>query len=461
MPRITALAHRVPRLVPTFVPALPATQVSRAAAAGRWRLLPLLATVLLLAVPVGGLGLAGYTATPADLASVALACCCAVLLATGRRPPLSRRAALVLGAPVLAFAVATVTAADPVAALPGLLRLLQTFVVVPLCLVLLLRDARDFRLVAGALLLLALAQGAVGCWQYATGAGASYMGQNVRAVGTYGPLHIMGMAATVSHGLVTALCLGLAAPRRAPRWWRPVTLGCAALLALPLAVSFSRGAWLASGAAVLTVVLLAAFSSGRRARRTMLALLGAGVLLVGGAALGSGMVADRLSSIGDVTGTPDQSVVDRYAMWQAALGMWQDHPWTGTGPRGFAEHRDSYAPLALSAGSDIGGAGAAFQRQELLSPHNMYLLLLSELGLFGAATVVGCWAALLVLALRRLRRAGGGARAPGLVAVGLLVWQLVNFLYADIGGPTTVLTAVALGLTAWWALAAVEEWGPT
>jgi hypothetical protein len=39
----------------------------------------------------------------------------------------------------------------------------------------------------------------------------------------------------------------------------------------------------------------------------------------------------------------------------------------------------------------------------------------------------------------------------GLVAIGLLVWQLVNFLYADIGGPTTVLTAIALGLAAWWA----------
>ncbi|MDT0318142.1 O-antigen ligase family protein [Streptomyces millisiae] len=447
----TAPARRVPALVP-------------ATPAGRWRLLPLLATVLLLAVPVGGLSLAGSTATPADLASVALAGCCAALLARGRRPPLPRRAAVLLGAPILAFAVATVTAADPTAALPGLLRLLQTFVVVPLCLVLLLRDARDFRLVAGALVLLALAQGALGCWQYATGSGASYMGQNVRAVGTFGPLHIMAMAATVSHGLVTALCLGLAAHRTAPRWWRPGTLGCAALLTLPLAVSFSRGAWLASGVAVLTVVLLAAFGSGRRARRTLLALLAAGALLVGGAALGSGMVADRLSSIGDVTGTPDQSVVDRYAMWEAALGMWQDHPWTGTGPRGFADHRDSYAPLALSAGSDTGGAGAAFQRQELLSPHNMYLLLLSEIGLLGAATVLGCWAALLVLALRRARRAGDGRpSAAGLAAVGLLVWQLVNFLYADIGGPTTVLTAVALGLTAWWALspAAVEERGPT
>jgi hypothetical protein len=32
--------------------------------------------------------------------------------------------------------------------------------------------------------------------------------------------------------------------------------------------------------------------------------------------------------------------------------------------------------------------------------------------------------------------------------VGLLVWQMVDFLYADIGGTTTVLISVVLGLCA-------------
>ena len=41
----------------------------------------------------------------------------------------------------------------------------------------------------------------------------------------------------------------------------------------------------------------------------------------------------------------------------------------------------------------------------------------------------------------------------GLVACGLLVWQLTDFAYADIGGPSTVLAAVSLGMVAWWALA--------
>ncbi|MGK5533845.1 O-antigen ligase family protein [Streptomyces sp. URMC 129] len=423
----------------------------------RGHLLPVLATVLLLALPGDRWRVAGGQVAVADLASVALVGCCAALLARerprrrSRRPALGRAAALVLTAPAVAFAVVTMASGDPLRSLPGFARCLQVFVLVPLAVVLLLRDRRDARLVAGAVVVLALAQGAVGTVQYVTGTGASYMGQNVRAVGTYGPLSVMGMATVVSYGLIAALCLGLAGgPGR--RWWRAAALGTAAVLAVPLAFSFSRGAWLATAAAVLAVLLLAGLRSARRVLPPLL-LLG-GALLAGGAALApSGMVGERLGSIGDVTGTPDQSVIDRYAMWDAALSMWGDAPWTGTGPRGFEEHRDSHASLALSGGSDTGGAGHGYQRQELQSPHNMYLLLLSEQGLIGATTVIGCWAVLAARCLVRLRRAAraGGPADIGLLAVGLLVWQAVNFLYADIGGAATVLTAVALGLAAWWA----------
>ncbi|MCK1817042.1 O-antigen ligase family protein [Streptomyces sp. XM4011] len=408
-------------------------------------------TVLLAVLPVALLALPVTTrVTPADAASLALVVACAVALVRRRpaAPRLGAGAAAVLGVPAVAFAVVTVAAPDPAAALPGFLRYLQVFVLVPLALVLLLRSRRDVRLVAVAVVGLALVQGAVGVVQYATGTGASYMGENVRAVGTFGPLNVMGMATVVSYGIIAALCLGLVPPPGAPRWWRPVALGCAGALCVPLAVSFSRGAWLATGAAVGAVLLIAGW---RRARRTLALLLCGGVLLVGGAALVSDAVADRLTSIGQVTGTPDQSVIDRYAMWDAALGMWRQEPWTGVGPRGFAEYRDTHASLALSAGSDTAGAGAEFQVQELLSPHNMYLLLLSEQGLLGAAAVVGGWAALLLGAVLRLRRCG--PVDGGLLATGLMVWLTVNFVYADIGGPTTVLTAVAFGLVAWWALA--------
>jgi hypothetical protein len=55
--------------------------------------------------------------------------------------------------------------------------------------------------------------------------------------------------------------------------------------------------------------------------------------------------------------------------------------------------------------------------------------------------------------MRRLLRVRGPVLDCGLVACGLLVWLLTDFMYGDIGGPSTVLIAVGMGLVAWWALA--------
>jgi O-antigen ligase len=183
----------------------------------------------------------------------------------------------------------------------------------------------------------------------------------------------------------------------------------------------------------------------------------ASVILVGGFGVGTAMLQERISSITQVADAPDQSVTDRYTMWAAATGMWREHPLTGVGMKGFPEHRDSHASLALSAGSDTEGAGAAFRKQPLLSPHNMYLLILAEQGMLGLLALAGSWLALLVCAVRalwRTRRAHAPGLDCGLIACGLLVWQLTDFAYADIGGPSTVLTALSFGLTAWWGLAA-------
>ncbi|BDM67069.1 membrane protein [Streptomyces nigrescens] len=436
------------------VPAGPWCAADRARAPVRHGapLLPALATVLLLCAPADTAAVtAAGTVTPADAASAVLVVVCGLRLLRHRPRPLGRTAALVLGAPVAALALATVTSADPAASLPGLVRHLQIFVLVPAALLLTLRDARDFRVLAGALVLLALVQGAIGVHQYLTATGASYMGREVRAVGTFGPLDVMGMATAVGYGLTAALALGLAPGPRAPRWQRPAALTCAAVLTVPLAVSFSRGAWIATAVAGAAVLLAA----GARVAVPALAVLTAAAVVLAGAGTGSDLLGERIASIGAVSDAPDRSVTDRYALWAAAAGIWRDHPLTGAGLKEFPAERDGHASLGLSSGGDTAGAGVAFRREPLLSPHNMYLMALSEQGLIGATALVGGWAVLLVGGVRRLRAARRGRRATdcGLAATGLLVWQAVDFLSADIGGPSTVLTAVALGLVGWWALA--------
>ncbi|MFI0858990.1 O-antigen ligase family protein [Streptomyces smyrnaeus] len=433
--------------------------------AARGPAVPVVVTVLLLCVPAGSAGPGALPGvTPADVCSGVLVVWCAVRLlrrspprrATGRPAPraLTPLAVLVLGAPATAFAVTTAASADPAASLPGFVRYLQLFVLVPGAVLLSLRDARDARLVCGAVVLLALIEGGVGVVQACTGTGASYQGEHVRAVGTFGALDVMGMATAVSYGLVTALACGLNPPQGAGRWLRPCALGCAVALVVPLALSYSRGAWIATASACL---LLLALRGVRTTVCALAAVLATGVVLVGGLGVATQELTQRARSITEVSDSPDRSVTDRYTLWGAAADIWRESPATGVGPKGFPEHRDAHAALELSSGSDTAGAGVPFQREPLLSPHNMYLLVLSEQGLVGTVALVGSWGALLVCGLRRLRdaRRGGFTRRAvdcGAVATGLLVWQGVDFLYGDIGGPSTVLTALVLGVAAWWAL---------
>ncbi|MFG3088264.1 O-antigen ligase family protein [Streptomyces antibioticus] len=408
--------------------------------------LPVAAVVAALALPVapGGEGGAG----PADALSALVVLFCAVRLLRERRRPLSRTAAVVLGLPVAGLALAALGASSPGAGLSGLGRYLQVFVLVPAAVLLLIRGRSDLRLLAWTFVGLAGWQGAVGVHQFVTGTGASYQGETIRAVGTFGPQDVMGMATVVSFGLVCAvgLALGRTSARR-----RAVAAAAALALLVPLALSFSRGAWIATAVACSLQLVLA---GPLRALKVGAAAVAAGVVLVGGFGVGSAMLQERVGSITQVAAAPDQSVTDRYTMWAAAVGMWREQPLTGVGLKGFPEHRDAHAALALSSGSDTDGAGSGFVRQPLLSPHNMYLLILGEQGLIGLLALAGGWLALLVCALRgwwTVRREGPGLDCA-LIACGLLTWQLTDFAYADIGGPSTVLTAVLLGVGAWWGL---------
>ncbi|MEU4873385.1 O-antigen ligase family protein [Streptomyces sp. NPDC021608] len=412
--------------------------------------LPVVAVLALLCLPLspGGEGGAG----PADALSALVVLFCAVRLLRQRRRPLSGTAVLLLALPVAGLALAAMGASSPGAGLTGLGRYLQIFVLVPAAVVLLVRDRADFRVLAWSFVALAGWQGAVGVHQFVTATGASYQGETIRAVGTFGPQDVMGMATVVSFGLICALGLALGRSRARQR---AVAACCALALLAPLALSFSRGAWIATA---LTCTVQLALAGLRRALTVGAVVLAAGVVLVGGFGVGSAMLQERVDSITQVADAPDQSVTDRYTLWAAAIGIWREQPLTGVGLKGFPEHRDAHAPLALSSGSDTDGAGSGFVRQPLLSPHNMYLLVLAEQGLIGLLALAGGWLALLARGLRgwsRVRRAGPGLDCA-LVACGLLVWQLIDFVYADIGGPSTVLTAVVFGVVAWWALVGAD-----
>ncbi|MEV6212485.1 O-antigen ligase family protein [Kitasatospora sp. NPDC051914] len=381
---------------------------------------------------------ASFHVTPADLASLLLVGMVGLDLLRGRAR-LDRTVCLLFGAVVCAAAAATLASIDPAASTTGFVRLVQIFVLVPAAVACAVRTRGEQRLLLGAFVAAALIEGMVGGHQFLTRTGASYAGQPVRAVGTFGALDIMAMSTVASFGLLAALALALAerGPGGRPAH-RRAWAAAAMLLLFPLAVSFSRGSWIACAAAAAVLLLRA---DARLALRGAVVTAAAAVVLVGGFGLGASGVAERLGSIGSVQAAPDRSVSDRYDLWATAERIWQDHPATGAGPKAFQQLRDSHAPLRLSSGSDAADATIGFQREPLLSPHNMYFLVLSEQGLIGIVAYAALFLALLIGCLRR-------ASGSGLAALALLAWTLVDFLYADIGGTTTVLTSVVLGLAA-------------
>jgi len=403
-------------------------------------------TILLVCVPsrIGGAAAAGHV-TAADLAAGLVVAVLAVRLLGGDRST-GGRGWLPFGFALASFAVATVTASDVSAGVIGFVRYSEVFVLVPVAVAMAVRDRLDLLLVAGAIVAVTLAEGGFGVYQYLTGTGASYAGEYVRAVGTFGAEQVMALASLLGYGLVVTLALGLALHGRA----RVALLAAAAFVLLPLGLTLSRGAWIATACAVLVLLVVANW-------RVAVAVAGAGALglavlvmtSAGGPA--SGTFDQRLTSITSSGSEPDQSVQDRYALWHAAAGIWADHPVLGVGLKDFAHYRDSYASVGLSAGSDVGDPTTGVGREPLLSAHNQYLMVLSEQGTVGILAFGGLLATLAAGAVRRRPSLlpPDGQRFLDLAAPGLIVWTLVDFLYGDIGGgPSSVLLAVTLGLVA-------------
>ncbi|MEU9017484.1 O-antigen ligase family protein [Actinomadura sp. NPDC048394] len=413
------------------------------------------ATVACVGVPSGGSGGpagdgAGVQVTAGDCASALMVAAAAVLVARGRIA-MPRRALWAFAPLAATLGVTTVASPDIASSLSGFVRDMQIFVLVPLAVVLLVRDRRDLGIVFGSVLGLGLGEALYGIWQALTGAGASIGGANVRAVGTFGAVDVMAMSLVVGFAFLVLTAFALVAPRHGAAAV-PVALAGLGVLALALLLALSRGSWIALAAAV--GLMLLAFDRWLALKAAVCcAALG---LVAFGLLGGGGEIVQRYASIAGSVSAPDQSVSDRYNLWAAAGRIWTDHPVTGVGVKNFPAYRDTYAGIELSSGSETDDPVNGYQRQPLLSPHDEYLLILSEqgaLGLAGFAALLG--AVVWGLWTRR------DARDPfWLIGAAFTAFLLVNFLYADMGGPTCVLTGVLLGAAACRAFGLRRHPGP-
>jgi len=203
----------------------------------------------------------------------------------------------------------------------------------------------------------------------------------------------------------------------------------AAALLTALAMSWSRGAWLGFGAAVVVM----AVALPRKAHWGILLVV---VLVVGGLGLfATGLVppsvAARLTSFAqyvrfeDVRGVgindANYAVIERLAHWQAALEMFRHNLWTGVG---LGCYEPAYADVALiNWPIPLGHA------------HNYYLTVAAETGLVGLVSYLFLWGAVFWQTWRATRRARGFLRG---IAIGLLgawthlsVHHLLDNLYVN------------------------------
>ncbi len=286
------------------------------------------------------------------------------------------------------------------------------------------------------------AEAAIGIYQFLFRIGPegfSLFGRFMRAYGTFEQPNpfagYLGLGIPIALGIVIGLFSDLRSDARGqrskfqvkqarskimkPAWnLNPGSLGLAALATLSLTImlaalvmSWSRGAWLGVGAALVVTIVV------QSRRAFVLSVIAAFVLtfiiLLSSINIIPGAIAERLSSIGDYFGVFDVrgvkvddanfAIVERMAHWQAALEMYADHPVLGVGIGNYAP---VYPAYALPRWSDPLGHA-----------HNYYLNVAAETGTIGFLAYLLLWGTAVWQAWRTVRITHGWTRS---VAAGLL-----------------------------------------
>jgi putative inorganic carbon (HCO3(-)) transporter len=312
-------------------------------------------------------------------------------------------------------------------------------------------DQRWGRLVVWALLAAGSAEALVGIYQFLRRVGPEgfiLLGRFMRAHGHFAQPNPFAGYIGLSLPLAYALALEAMDAWRLQARQASVGLGRRLAQLLPhaaavvafvvmstaLVMSWSRGGWVGAAAALVAVTVM-------RSRRALftavaLALVAGYLLLVGGAQyLPSTVVqrfADFLPYLGGVDVTAVEvtdanwAVIERMAHWQAALGMFTDHPWLGVG---MGNYPVAYPRYALGRWQDPLGHA-----------HNYYLNIAAEAGVVGLGAYLFLFAACLAQAWRVIRRlrpealleGQGDWRAVALGAMGVLVHLSVHNIFDNL-----------------------------
>lgn len=295
----------------------------------------------------------------------------------------------------------------------------------------------------GAILAAGAAQALVGLVQFVRAIGPSQfivLGRFVRAYGTFQQPNpfggYLGLLAPVALSLAGWAVWRVAATWKEARRWAALALAGALaaatfLIYAGLIASWSRGAWMGAVAALVALVV----AQGRRATAAALAVGLVAIVVVvlaggRGGAVATALIGRLASPESYVAFTDPRTIeitdanfatVQRLAQWQAAWGMFSDHPWLGVGIGNYAVAYPAYAlPRWYLA---LGHA------------HNYYLNAAAETGLVGLTAYLLLGAAAFLGVAQWIRRGAGWPRALAIGILGALmhlsVHNLVDNLYVQ------------------------------
>lgn len=252
------------------------------------------------------------------------------------------------------------------------------------------------------------------------------------------PFATMGHPNFLSAFLVMALPLVGLALIRALRQRQPlaaaVVVVIAALSGVAVAVTVSRGAWLALAAAAAIVVAGALTGGERRAAALTAGVAGATAVALGLVALvmpaGTLMLSGVLARVRHLTDS-----ASRQHIWRAAWGLFREHPVTGTGLDTFqVAFADKRTPAYWAIEWNASPTRA----------HNEALNLLATQGVLGGVAVL-VFTAGVVLAVWRARRAAADRLLVVALAAGVAAFYVQDlFSFTVAGCGTLVVTQAAL-----------------
>ena len=226
--------------------------------------------------------------------------------------------------------------------------------------------------------------------------------------------------------LVLLACLPRLLPGAAMARW---TIAPWLVSLLGLLATYTRGAWMGFGAAVLSLLPLT-----RKGRWLLLVGL---VLLAIGALAGPKHLRERFLTMGN---PEDPTVKERVYMWRSGLTIWREHPVLGVGPGELKRVYERYAlPEAV--------------KKRTGHVHNTPLQMLVERGVLGLAAWLWIWVAFFARAIGLLRRLPGDAASERTLVIGSIT-AIVGFLVAGLsefnfGDSEVVMVAWAVMALPW------------